>query len=239
MKIITYNVMFNDIDRTKRLLLLIELLKGLSADIICLQEITNDVLSLLLFSLSRYYICIDTDIRGLKSYKEVIFYKPDKYKHLEINSIELPSNYNRSLNKIIFREISTNRYFYLYTFHLESLNNIEYRKEQIKILNEDIKNSLKLPVICCGDTNLKKGEAGLSEIDYSFTDAWRYVGSPERGEITSHGCRFFDDNIKERYDRFWTRDFKIKMFQILGRKPVNDLFISDHDGILCELIFIN
>ena len=231
MKIVSYNIMFNDIKRTERLLLLINLLKVLQPDIICLQEVMNDAKNLIITQLNDYN-CIDFDFNNLRRYKEIVLYKNRIYKPINYSSAVLPTTMGRVLNVVTFTE--NNKVFNIITFHLESLESPDYRKQQIAILNSTVK-SLKIPTICCGDTNLKKGETDLPDFNKEFIDIWRYVGSPERGKITSHGDRFFGTDVKERYDRFWIRDFNVKSYTLLGRKPVNDLYISDHDGILCEL----
>lgn len=228
MKIVTYNVMFNDIVRNKRTDLLLYLLQNLDADIVCLQEVT-DSLKVRLETLPYNII----DMTPERRYREIVLYK-NKYKILTKNVFHLYSNMERVINKITF--IDNDNIFDCITFHLESLDSSYIRKYQIETLLRIIDK--KIPCIVLGDTNLKKGENGLEFYDKSFIDVWKFIGEPCRGEITSHGNRYFGTNVEERYDRVWvTRDsgMKISSFTLLGRKPVENVWISDHDGIMVEL----
>lgn len=228
MKVVSYNIMFHDIHSDLRLDMLIYLLRHLKPDIICLQEVTEKSLEKLHNSLENYnYIRMNRS-----RYFEVVFYTSD-YTAVDYKMLALPSEFGRAITTIVFQK--DYRIFNVTTFHLESLDRSETRVKQLNIL-KNLVDGIEMPIICCGDTNLKDGEIGLDDIT-NFGDVWKILGSPERAAITSHGDRYFGTDVKERYDRFWTSGFHVKSLTILGRKPIDNVWISDHDGLLCDLVF--
>lgn len=223
MKIISYNIMFNNFYRAERIKALLILLKEANADIICLQEVMDDTLGYLKYNLKDYTL---VDFFDSRIYKEVIFYK--NLELIDKKLIKLESNMDRSLSSATFKHL--NQIFAIFTFHLESLDNYQIRRNQMQILVEIVKE-YETPIICCGDSNLKSGEPGLSEMCNRFTDLGIYYGNTD---FTSYGDRFFGTDVKERYDRVWVNNCRYYRFEHLGdiKIPGKDYWISDHNGIL-------
>ena len=223
MKIVSYNIMFNDFYRIERLQALVKLLLEVDADIICLQEVMYDALFYLKKRLKNYSLVEFPDSR---IYKEVIFYK--NLELIDQKLVILQSEMNRSLTFATFKYL--NKLFTITTFHLESLENSYIRSIQMKRLVEIVKDC-EIPIICCGDSNLKAGEPGLSELCNKFTDLGVYYGNTKS---TSYGDRFFGTTVNERYDRVWVNNCKHHRFEHLGdiKIPDTDYWISDHNGIL-------
>jgi endonuclease/exonuclease/phosphatase family metal-dependent hydrolase len=223
--------MFNDIVRVERLKLLINLLRETNADIICLQEVLFEIFAPIVMNMPEYkYI----DLYPQRGYKEVVLYKNCELLFAE--PIKLPSVMQRHLTAVTFssnlKETVKEFKFNVITFHLESLDSNDVRKQQIEILN-NLVNKTDLPTICCGDTNLKKDEISLSDINKNYTDVWEWKKSDN--EVTSHGDRYFGTDVKERYDRIWIKNLAVSHFALLGKNPINGIWISDHDGMVCDI----
>src|SRR3972149_2354069 len=105
MKIVSYNIMFNEVYKKERCEALIILLKEVNADIICLQEVTDEVLKILKTELVNYKLVEFNDSRV---YREIIFYKNLTliYQHM----VGLPSTMGRALSFAIFENFRNFRF---------------------------------------------------------------------------------------------------------------------------------
>ncbi|AYV79714.1 MAG: endonuclease/exonuclease/phosphatase family protein [Faunusvirus sp.] len=78
MIILTYNIWFDELDWEHRLKLLLGIIKELSPDVLCLQEITKktyEVLKTVLITGEFKYIGVATTLNKTKRYGEAIFYR--------------------------------------------------------------------------------------------------------------------------------------------------------------------
>lgn len=225
--------MFNDIILQERHHVLVALLAKNNPDVICLQEVLSKLTGWFILSLEpKGYIPVcSTLVPSHRTYGELIFVRKEmvvlKYAH-----VPLPSIMGRQLfhAQIYFNSVVYN----IVTFHLESMNNAKRRGEQLGILWERFGN---LPnAIFCGDSNLKEGEEDRAPKNvydvYSHTEG-------DIGKYTYWGYRYWDNEMKERYDRMWcSKNISVRSFGVLGNDPIESLqdkWISDHDGLIVTL----
>jgi len=223
MKVCTFNIMMNDIFFSERLFLLIQMIKLNNIDIICLQEVCQVSLQQLL-KISNYKIYHKSSCQ----YFNIIMVKTDIVVACH-SIVKLNSKMGRTLNhlQILFND----KIYNIITFHLESLNCKKIRSQQII---EMWRFTSKLDnVICCGDTNQRVDEN--SHIPENFNDAWLQT-QQTCGEHTYYASRYFGKSNKERYDKvYYSNDLELKSFGIVGDKCINNIYISDHDGIIVKV----
>jgi hypothetical protein len=165
-----------------------------------------------------------------RKYGEMIFVKHG-ISILNTKCIDMPSKMGRTL---LYTQIQKNDTIYnIITFHLESMNSSAYRHKQLKIMWEFVGNFDN--VICCGDTNQTDKE--LQIVSKNFLDAWEQTDR-KIGKYTYYSSRYWDGNGMQRYDKVWySTDLSLQGFGVLGnvplRGPFDELWISDHDGLLC------
>lgn len=218
--ILTFNIMFNNHDTSIRYDNIINTLIKKSPDVICLQEMTPIWIPHFTSSMDKwgYHPVNNHLVPSNRNYGEIIYIK-NTVKLLYSNVIKLHSNMGRSLSLITVEK--DQELFNIVTFHLESLDSPNIRQKQLSVLN-DIVNNTQGPVICCGDSNLKKGEQGL------------FLQECPSG-ISSHGDRFFGTDVKERYDRVWyTHQLRLVHFEHFDGKINDSLWMSDHDCLIAS-----
>lgn len=224
--VLSYNVMFNDIHLHERHKRLVELVKKLSPDVICLQEVLKDKVEFFLDNFSDYQPVFESLMPKERQYGELMLVKWGfKVEHREC----LPLNSLMGRALLHARISRDSQQWNIITGHLESCL-AEVRKDQLEQLWRVYGN---LPrVIFCGDTNLRETESDCRP--KRIRDLWTTIGGPK---ITYDAARFWGKKGKERYDRFFfSDDLEAISFRGVGYNPFElagkDVWISDHDAII-------
>lgn len=246
--VLSYNVWFDKENKGKRTVSLVENIKILDPDVVCFQEMTEDVLSYIKKRLTKYYVYPKT----LNSvYGCVII---SKYPISKTKTYTLSSNMNRSLLvakiDVLFEILdgdmirAENRYILVSTCHYESeFNNVNPTKikqfNEVKIILDRLSKQYG-NIIHCADTNI----TGVEQTQYltndiEWIDAWIKNGS-NNDDCYTYDC-YTNDNLmnrkiklRSRIDRTAYRsngaltctDFKIVKGVLDFIQP------SDHHGIL-------
>lgn len=226
-KIISYNIWFDNENKQKRLSSLYNVIDDNDPDVICLQEVTEVVFKLLISKLNNYYYYPKI---LTSSYGCVTFSKNPIQK---TKIIILPSNMNRSL---ILTQIDN---FIIANMHFES----EFESDNInKILQYQYISSLltKLHnnydgIILCSDTNLTTyDEQQYNECFDGMNDAWN-MDKNENNKytydfVTNKNARL---KIRSRIDRilYCGNNITLKQFNLL-KCEMYKIQPSDHHGLL-------
>lgn len=236
LKIMSYNIWFDDFKRTERLFKLLEIIKENDPDVVCLQEVLNFQYETIKDRVGYKYF-YPNEI--LEKYGCVIL---SKYEITKSTIISLPSNMGRNL---ILIKISVNDTdVVIGNVHFESeFNEINYlKKEQYKQtslflnkLNNDYKN-----IIFCSDTNVTNSEETYFDEKFkNFKDSWEVDGKNIKKEYTydfetNKNLQLRKIKLKSRIDRILFKndenmqflDFNLIMHYDEEIEP------SDHHGII-------
>ena len=229
MRVLSINVMFNDIYIRERHSALVDAILNdeMECDIICLQEVMRPCSAWFEQALAVRYKCA-VRVPNTRVYGEMVFHSPN----VSVSSVEcipLQSQMGRALQVV---NIATGGR--VITFHLESYaGKASYgiRAAQLRVLFDTMRASPGW-CIACGDTNIPDKVLALPR---GIEDAWESVGSPAEYAFTFNADRFWERPGKKRYDRMFTSGIKCVGWGSLGHDPIiNDppVWLSDHDGII-------
>jgi len=224
---------------------LCKVVRELDPDIIAFQEVTSDLLKMILSERwLRQYFLTDWDGRTLDTYGNVIF---SKVKFHEISVTQLESRMGRKalLTNLLIKGSPP---FIFGTFHLEShLEDINHRALQLRKFRELTEHCPS--VVLIGDTNFTS-ENESKELGSRFGDTWRDLYQKNPIEEKQNPGLTFDtsanpmareerDDLKHlRLDRCFYSGATIEPLEmkILGREPYfQNEWISDHFGIMVKL----
>uniref|UniRef100_A0A6B2LE74 Endonuclease/exonuclease/phosphatase domain-containing protein n=1 Tax=Arcella intermedia TaxID=1963864 RepID=A0A6B2LE74_9EUKA len=225
-------------------------IKSYRPDFIALQEVTSELLPLILQQKwAHEYFVSDTSGKHLESYGNVMLSRVS-FKECVLHKLESRLGRKAMLGNFM---VSGFPNVVMGTFHLESyLEDAPYRASQLKTLQrltETFPN-----VILVGDTNFTSDEES-SALGDRFSDAWKvlYQSTPEaashnkgltfdtetnsmaKEEYLSHNMQ---DPKSVRLDRcfFTHQTLEPLEMKILGQEPYMDQeYISDHYGIFIRL----
>lgn len=204
---------------------IVSLLVNLQPDIICLQEITNDMKEKILKNKvirEKYYVTSNTS----KIYCVITL---TKYLPQSVNLISFAGNEIKKYLDTVFK--CGDSYINIVNLHLTSnCQSYSDSKQQVQ-LSQLFNSALNEKVIICGDFNT---EAEIEEP--GFYDAWPqlhtepgYTVDPDTNSMTRKLTRSFNSC---RIDRFVCKEVKCDMIEIVFNQPIsNDLFPSDHYGV--------
>lgn len=244
---ISYNIWFDPYNWDNRCLELLNLLASRNADIVCLQEVTNDFYSFLLsssFVQSNYSITYLPD--NQKNWYDVVILS--RYYCLGYVK-KFVSRMGRRHVFIVIEDTSQNVALKIGTVHLESLNNSNIRETQLFSAYGDLENDSYLSSGLKTNTESKKYSFLMG--DFNFTERetplisesgfWDVGNSILQQEYEKQEDRRIKEKISLswstmkamkgypawRPDRFTvktnTKSFYVKKFEIIGRDPINIL----------------
>jgi endonuclease/exonuclease/phosphatase family metal-dependent hydrolase len=221
MKIVTWNIDYDERTLDARKTLILGELKRLCADIICLQEVSPNIYPYLNIGLENYN---SFGFQQNKIFSNVIWYSKNLEETPILETIVLPSNMYRYS---ILTKLSN---VYIYSTHLESCKeNKHIRVQQINHIIDNIPPNI--PCIICGDLNFIDSD---EMIDIPYVDV-----SPENPSYDSyinsnscHGYISFLDRVFSRYIKKENISTKL-----IGTQSKDGMFPSDHFGILITLNF--
>lgn len=242
--ILTYNVWFDKHNYLNRREALLNIFKEKDASVICLQEVIMPFIEYLKedkYIKKNYHISDSL----FEPYNIVILSKlPMRFYYLQF-----PTNQNRYLviGEVKVRSQETSRSIVFSTSHFESLNNADFRKDQMmrsfKVIN-DFKNAFIM-----GDFNIdeKLNKEELGNFDEVYTDAWKQW-MENKNLKTEDGYTYYEDTSepKQRLDYILYGnygDFKLNNLEIVGKNKIkvdsnakssSVSTPSDHQGIFAE-----
>jgi endonuclease/exonuclease/phosphatase family metal-dependent hydrolase len=227
-KVLSYNIWFDNYKKTERTLNLIDEINQTSPDIICIQEITEDVLFTLNNKLN-YYIYP----KKINIYSNVIL---SKYKIIKCFTLDLISNQNRKINCIIIKV--NNNLLCVVTTHYESEfnktnliknNQYKYTNAILDKLYDTYKN-----VIFASDTNITVNDEQYFFKNIMWRDSWtthnKTDGFTYDSKYNSY-IKFKKQSIRARLDRII---YRCDNFVSSSSKLSISYFkkeISDHYGL--------
>lgn len=197
LKVITYNIWFDDYEKEKRTISLYKTISKHNPDIICLQEVTPKVYDLLKMLFDNYNYIYPEELD--QSYDCVIFSKHKiitKYKK-KYNG----SRMGRSLtainieylieNKKINFTVATSHFESLFGFdNQEKLTQYSYAKNILDKLYDE-----KCPIILCCDTNIMQKEENYFFNDGKWVDCYKTNKNTKDKNIY-----LFDDKYEPKDD---------------------------------------
>lgn len=241
LSILSYNIWFNEFNRTERLFSLFDNIKHYDPDIICLQEV-----------LPIYYDTIKNNLEYPYSYPKKIISKYDcvilsKHPIEKFISIKLKSNMNRKMLILLINYSGTQ--IIISNVHFESefdilnqlkLSQFKHVSVILKKLCLDYDN-----VILCSDTNVMQSEENIfDDLFNNMYDSWKQNGCDESNKFTYDYLTNFNlqsRNIKlqGRIDKILYKltNFKLHEFKLI-QGLTNTIQPSDHHGIISIFEFI-
>jgi len=213
-------------------------------DIIAFQEVTTDLLKMILSErwLKQYYIS-DCDGKTLETYGNVIFSKI-KFNELSITPLDSRMRRKALLSNLLIKGSDPLTFG---TFHLEShLEDAPYRARQLDTFRELTTHCPS--VVLVGDTNFISDQE-TDTLGPRFKDCWKELYQSNPTDAQKNPGLTFDtstnamakeerDDLKQlRLDRcFYTYEtIEPTEMKILGQTPYfRGEWISDHYGIMVK-----
>lgn len=247
-KILSYNIWFeidNIIERTNSL---IKLINTKSFDVICLQEVKQDIYKIIKNNINGYKYFFPNEIKY--SYGCVIIskYKISKSFITPFKKSKMGRNLVITIIDYPYTEIIDNeiKKIVIVTSHFESIFNktnfekiCQFSETQIAIDNlyKEYKN-----VILCADTNIMEHEEKYF-ISKEWRDSWKEMGSPKNEEYTYD--YYTNENLQKRLigkyqsriDRILFRCDNMEIYKFGLIKGLENMITpSDHHGIYSKFI---
>ncbi len=244
--VVTFNVWFADHAFDARSEAMLRLLKEADADVIALQEVTDNFLRRALREewLQQAYAVSDATCETVSGYGVALFSR------LPVKSFalrRLPTGMGRSL---LTTDIHVNRRgIRIGTVHLESLRESEpTRATQLKRIAgvlSDPENAILM-----GDLNFCSSWPEEANLPPEFVDVWPLLHPGEAGYTIDGSVnamvRPHEGEKAVRFDRILVRStpgaVKAKDIRLIGTKPISreqwTVFPSDHFGLRAELAVI-
>lgn len=253
--IASYNIWFDKIHLSERTSSLIRSLNLLKPDIICLQEVRQEIYDVLIEHLTDYHYYFPKKIN--RDYGCVIFSKYPIVKSVNIDYET--SNMGRGLTiikidypyycksseickvEIVVANSHFESLFKKLILNGEKIKQYKFASEKLGKLYDIYKN-----VILCSDTNVMEHEENKFDeffIDKGWVDAWKMKG------IEDNKCTYDSENnmhlkaeinkYKSRIDRILAKSNNCIMEEFSIIKS-NDVYMepSDHFGIFCKFSVI-
>ncbi|KAI4977862.1 hypothetical protein ZWY2020_014416 [Hordeum vulgare] len=227
-KVMTYNVWFReDLELTKRMHALGNLIQHHNPDLICFQEVTPNIYQLLQKSgwwqeykcslsarmaMQRQYYCMQMSKLPVNSFNCIPFSNSVMERELCVGDINIGG-----VTKMV-----------LATSHLESpcAWNQMYSKERVVQANASMRILDKFRnVIFCGDMNWDDKGDGPFPLPNGWIDAWAELKPGEDGwtyDTRANGMLAGNRKLQKRLDRFVCKlpDFEIDSIEMIGKEAI-------------------
>ncbi|VAI55860.1 uncharacterized protein [Triticum aestivum] len=227
-KVMTYNVWFReDLELTKRMYALGNLIQHHNPDLICFQEVTPNIYMLLQKSgwwqeykcslsarmaMQRQYYCMQMSKLPVSSFECMPFSNSVMERELCMADINIGG-----ATKLV-----------LATSHLESpcAWNQMYSKERVTQANASMRILDKFRnVIFCGDMNWDDKGDGPFPLSDGWVDAWAELKPGEDGwtyDTRANGMLAGNRKLQKRLDRFVCKlpDFEINTIEMIGKEAI-------------------
>ncbi len=235
-RVLTWNVWFGGhMFEERRAALLVELERR-KPDVICLQEVTKELLDVLLETpwIQRAYTL--SDIELFQTYDVVIL---SRLPVRRLSTLALPTQMGR---RLLVVELACG--LTIGTVHLESMKqSTQPRAYQLRLIQPEL---VALgDAVLCGDMNFQPIDAIETEaLDPAFVDVWPALRADDPGYTADSQINRMRFSLKpamsrKRIDRVFLHGTRWKPTQIelVGTEPIDidGTFTSDHFGLACTL----
>jgi len=231
MRLLTYNIWFDHYRRDFRTLGVCREILNEEADIISLQEVTEESFKILQKYLGKKYYFSKPLLE--QSYDVLLL---SKYPIIEsvlqpFTNKESQSKMARNIHYILVE--NNNVLYKIITIHLESDYRSRIKYHQLYEIFNNVKDEKN--VIIMGDTNLP------DEIDLPIyiKDVWIEDGQKEEIKNTFDYTKNDQINgkFKSRLDRIYlSKDLHVNNLKMIGQEKImNEAYISDHFGLLSNI----
>lgn len=243
LKLVTYNVLADEVAVKQRIPALFKLLKESDADIIVLQEVTPWFFKMLYEEpwLKSYHLTTEDNANAVRG--EYVILSKQKIQTAVYQKLSGKQQRGTFVAKLKWN----GRSLAVGTAHMESmLEDGPVRAKQLDEIFPLLANTED--AIFLGDLNFGDGEEpDTSHLDKKYVDAWRelkpnepgYTWNIETSAMAKSGS--FPGETSRRIDRVLVRSavWKPEAIALIGDKPVaegkKDVFPSDHFGVSVTL----
>jgi endonuclease/exonuclease/phosphatase family metal-dependent hydrolase len=237
-KVMTYNVLKKSYYMQERIKKLLELVEEEKPEIICLQEVTPNILKLLISSsfIQKFYILNDVYGEYIDDYGVITMVRTDLNNCIvRFTFHAMQSRMNRYLIESKFR--TEKGILSLLNGHFESLDYPFYRVNQMKLafsIGEKSDVSLVVGDFNFGDDRIKYK---LENETLESYPQWHDCGKDKPFDTVIPDDRQLHSN--GRVDRMLCCGMKAGSLECLGREPFmqdgeKKVHISDHFGLACQ-----
>ena len=238
--VVTQNVWFDPHEKRARTRALLERLEGSDADLIAIQEVTDDVFETLRATeWIREEVSLVPHTSGPgRSYEVAWLSRLPVARAFEL---ELESLMGRTL--LVVELATTRGIVAVATVHLESERPM--RAARVAQLEEIFDALDRYPAaVLCGDLNFDPSEPEQGALDPAYHDAWVALHGEAAGyteDTTRNTMRFLRKGKHKhvRYDRILGRmpGWRVDDASLFADAPIaEDLFVSDHFGVRARLV---
>lgn len=232
--LLTYNVWFGAHMFEERRVALLAELERRKLDVICLQEVTKELLDVLIDqSWMTRYTC--SDIELVQTYDVVIL---SKLPLRRLSTLPLPTQMGR---RLLVAELACG--LSIGTVHLESMKqSTQPRAAQLR----EIQPALAAlgDAVLCGDMNFQPSdEVETAALDPAFVDVWPTLsddpGYTADSQINKMRFELKPTLSRKRIDRVFLHSsrWKASSIELVGTEPIDidGTFPSDHFGLAATL----
>eukprot|EP01122_Echinamoeba_exundans_P000894 TRINITY_DN10835_c0_g1_i1.p1 TRINITY_DN10835_c0_g1~~TRINITY_DN10835_c0_g1_i1.p1 ORF type:complete len:344 (-),score=44.48 TRINITY_DN10835_c0_g1_i1:13-1014(-) len=259
-RMMTFNVWFDDFALRQRAVELCRLIKEVSPDVICLQEVTLPFLNMLKMASCFREGAVISDIEGstLNGYGVVIISNNPDLIPERFTICRFPSMMGRKLLAAYFNV--QGKRVAVGCVHLESLDSAKIRQTQLKISNEELSSSSDSSFLM-GDFNFDDKRNFhidvtplendmMRETLKGWIDTWEHLKPTEDGKtfdsVENKMLTPWHKHERMRYDRimFHSEDWAAQHIDLAGVEPFTQLpgrdgkvlpvVVSDHFGLVAE-----
>lgn len=236
--LITWNVWFDELEREARAEGLLRELAARDPDVVCLQEMTPELLKRLVASeWARRYFFSDAEGKTVDPHGVLLMSRVPFH---SLVMFELPTSMERSL--VIGHVTAGGAPLALGTVHLESKpDNADVRGEQLAVVLPAMREAGPDGIVC-GDMNFDPdAPEAKGRFEKDFVDVWPALrgAAPGLTVDTSRNTMTAKAKGQEkqvRFDRVVLRSVERRVkpaaIEVIGTEPIGvDLFPSDHFGL--------
>lgn len=253
LRLVTYNVWFSTLQMEHRFRCILDILKSLDADIICLQEVLPSFIALTIAQpwVQKDYFVSDVSGQTLDGYGVIILSRIPIY---NLSMWTLPTRMGRAL---LVAEYNLNgEKVSIGTVHLESLDSADLRRRQLELISPILG---KVPhAALTGDFNfdsdrnfredgLPLENRSLKDFFEEYSDVWPTLRPNEKGYTYDSKANAVIKKYEQmRYDRILWKSENSKWvpteIKLFGTEPLSslttqDLYPSDHFGLVADFNF--
>ncbi|WP_121667146.1 endonuclease/exonuclease/phosphatase family protein [Mesonia aquimarina] len=254
LNVMTYNIRYGAAKEKKeinnwvsRKMILINQLKKYHPDIMGLQEVVDEQLTLISKSLSNYKSEATKRNTKANGSSEPIFFKADKFKKLDGNTFwlsETPLQMSKGWDAaekrvctyVLLKDRQSEKRFYVFNTHFDHKGR-KAQVESAKLMVQKIReiNTENYPVIILGDFNAQYYQEPYKIIANNFKDAAKI--NPEQNLGPKGTFNWFNANRSHPYQIdyiFFTENVQLRRYEVI-EDEYEDTYPSDHFPILVKL----
>ncbi len=235
-RLVTWNVWFGGHMFEERRAALLADLERRKPDVICLQEVTKELLDVLVATRwirSAYTV---SDIELFQTYDVVIL---SRLPIRRLSQLSLPTQMGR---RLLVAELACG--LAIGTVHLESMKqSMQPRALQLRLIQPEL--AALGDAVLCGDMNFQPTDAiECAALDPAFVDVWPAIRPDDPGYTADSQINKMRFSLKptmsrKRIDRVFLHGsrWRASAIELVGTEPIDidGTFTSDHFGLACTL----